>query len=146
MRGVSLPCRKPHALFVRSLSKKHVYPLCIRAIQGHSGDRLQPNFFSKQLLELGDAKELYQIGLAKYDTHNEGWYKAASKVTGDDKQSASLCKNSDTKYMAYTHLKRSSLWTWTARRRTTSSSSKPSTAASSASTRSRSASKSHPHL
>ena len=45
--------------------KQHLDPLHISAIQGHSGAKHQPNFFSQKVFEQGFAKELYHTGLAQ---------------------------------------------------------------------------------
>ena len=39
----------------------------IKAMQGHSGDAVQPNFFTQQILGKRCAKELYHIGYSKFE-------------------------------------------------------------------------------
>ena len=48
--------------------KHHAEMLYTRAIEGHPGAEIQPNFFSKKIIEKGCAKDLYHIGLAKNET------------------------------------------------------------------------------
>ena len=51
--------------------KQNVNLLYIKTIQGHSGARMQPHFFSRQILELGRAEELHHSGYAKFENNIE---------------------------------------------------------------------------
>ena len=63
-KAMSLGCprRVGHGQVRYTHKTQHEEPLHVRAIQEHSGDAAQPNFFTRKVFEDSYAKKIYHIG------------------------------------------------------------------------------------
>ena len=69
---------------------QHEEPLFLSATQEHSGDAVQPNFFSQKVLEKGQAKELCYFGYTKENGIKERGLLVEDSIKAEDEQRCTL--------------------------------------------------------
>ena len=107
MFGPSYRWTKSHAILGTSTSKTQPDPLCKRAIQGHSGARIQQNFFSQQSLEIGCAKEhaKYEKKHERKDSYEAGFDQNKGRQAVHFTLVNPLDRHANKKYEACAHFK-----------------------------------------